>query len=191
MFTTNKINQLLEIYKMSITIIKIGTLGMKKLLLSSLALSAITLADAKAETTSQEFSAINKVASLCQSFKSNGINVAIITSSTATDTAKIENFAKSAGLKASTVDIANISSTNANLIIVANGVSSAEQDKVRSTFEGKQVITASTDLTCVESGKCMLGVDIGSVVKLLVNSNNYSASGLKFDPAFEFMVKQI
>ena len=164
---------------------------MKKLLLSSLALSAATFTAANAETTNQEFGAINKIASLCQTFKASGIEVAVITSSSATDTAAIEGFAKSSGLKVSTVDVANAGSTNANLIIVANGVSAADQDKVKAAFAGKPVITASTDLSCVESGKCLLGVDVGSVVKLLVNSDVYTSSGLKFDPAFEFMVKQI
>lgn len=164
---------------------------MKKLLLSSLALSSFAFANVNAETTNQEFAAINKIASLCQTFKATGIEVAVVNSASAIDSSAIEGYAKSAGLKTSLVDVANVGSTTANLVIVANGISPADQDKVKSAFVGKPVLTASTDLKCVENGKCMLGVDVGSVVKLLVNSQGYSASGLKFDPAFEFMVKQI
>lgn len=164
---------------------------MKKLLLSSLVLSTFAFADVNAETTNQEFAAINKIASLCQTLKTSGVSVTVVKSATATDAGKIEGYAKSAGLKVSTVDVANLGATSANLIIVANGVTAADQDKVKAAFAGKPVITASTDLTCVEAGKCLLGVEVGSVVKLLVNSGTYTASGLKFDPAFEFMVKQI
>lgn len=162
---------------------------MKKLLLSSIALSSLAIS-ASAETTKQEFSAINKIASLCQSFKGTGIEVAIIKGS-GDEANKIEGFAKSAGLKSSVISLDNASSTTANLVVIASDVDASKYDQVTNAFNGKKVITVSTDLSCVETGKCMLGVDVGSVVKLLVNSSNYKASGLKFDPAFEFMVKQI
>jgi hypothetical protein len=162
---------------------------MKKLLLSSIALSSITL-NASAETTNQEFSAINKIASLCQSFKATGLQVAVIKGE-GDDAQKIDGYAKSAGLTSSIISLADASSTTANLVIVASDVKAADHAQVATAFNGKKVITVSTNLACVESSKCMLGVDVGSVVKLLVNSQNYQASGLKFDPAFEFMVKQI
>jgi len=170
-------------------------MSMKKLLLSTIALSTVFSANVYAETSSQEFGAINKIASLCQTFKASGLKTAVVFSSSTVKSVNDKNsligYAQSSNLNAKEVEMANISSTDANLVILADGLTSEDQAKVKSIFQGKPIITASTDLSCVENGKCMLGVDVGSVVKLLVDSKVYAASGLKFDPAFEFMVKQI
>ncbi|MCP4394012.1 MAG: hypothetical protein GY804_07100 [Alphaproteobacteria bacterium] len=168
---------------------------MKKLLLSTIAFSTAFSVSVHAETSNQEFGAINKIASLCKTFKSSGLKMAVVFSSSTSKSVNDKNsligYAKSSNLKAKEVEMANIASTDANLVILAEGLTPQDQAKVKSTLKGKPVITASTDLSCVESGKCMLGVNVGSVVKLLVDSKVYTASGLKFDPAFEFMVKQI
>lgn len=164
---------------------------MKKMLLSTLAISVLSVSSVNAETSNQEFAAINKIASLCQSFKSSGIKVGVVYSPSNAESVKDKDSIISFDSSAVGVDIANVSSSDANLLILAGGLSLDDQSKVSTAVSGKQVITASTDLSCVESGKCMLGVDVGSVVKLLVDSNSYKNSGLKFDPAFEFMVKQI
>jgi len=168
---------------------------MKKLLLSAAAVSVFCAPSAYAETTQQEFAAISKIASLCQTFKGKGVEVAVVYSNASAKSVKdkdsLVGFAKSANLKTTSVTVSKVSSSSANVIILADGLSATDFAKVKSSFAGKPVITASSDLTCVESGKCLLGVNVGSVVKLLVHSKTYSDSGLRFDPAFEFMVKQI
>jgi hypothetical protein len=168
---------------------------MKKLALSTLAASAMFAQTAYAETTKQEFMAMSKVASLCKTLKSSGIKVAVVfNGSNATSVAdkdSLLSLVKSKKYEVSAVDIANVASTDANLVILADTLSADDQAKVASTFTGNPVLTVSTDMACVESGKCMLGVDVKPVIKLLVDSNLLEKSGLKFDSAFNFMVKQI
>ena len=168
---------------------------MKKLLLSAATVAVLYAPSVKAETSQQEFAAISKIASLCQTFKGIGLNVAVVYSNASAKSVKdkdsVVGFAKSSNLNVTALDISKVSSASANVVVLADGLSATDFAKVKSAFAGKAVITASTDLSCVESGKCMLGVDVGSVVKLLVDSKSYSSSGLRFDPAFEFMVKQI
>ena len=53
------------------------------------------------------------------------------------------------------------------------------------------VITVSTDLSCVQSGKCVMGVQSAPAVRILVNRAAASSASVAFAPAFAMMVEEL
>jgi len=53
------------------------------------------------------------------------------------------------------------------------------------------VMTVSTDLGCVQSGKCVMGVQSAPAVRILVNRSAADASSVAFAAAFAMMVEEL
>ncbi len=76
------------------------------------------------------------------------------------------------------------------VLFVTEGMSSAYAD-VSAAAKANKLLSISTDMACVESGNCLVGVDVGAGVKVLLNRAAVDAVGVEFDSAFKFMVKEV
>ena len=53
------------------------------------------------------------------------------------------------------------------------------------------VMTVSTDMTCVQAGNCVMGVQSEPAVRIVVNSAAASSASVSFSTAFAMMVEEI
>lgn len=57
--------------------------------------------------------------------------------------------------------------------------------------KSKKVLSISSDMACVQSGACVMGVAATPKVEIVVNSATAAAVGAKFKAAFKMMIKEI
>jgi hypothetical protein len=57
--------------------------------------------------------------------------------------------------------------------------------------KSKKILSISSDMTCVQSGACVMGVAASPKVEIVVNSATAQASGISFKAAFKMMIKEI
>ncbi|MFN3228288.1 MAG: hypothetical protein ACK41P_00370 [Asticcacaulis sp.] len=57
--------------------------------------------------------------------------------------------------------------------------------------KSKKVLVISSDMACVKSGACVMGVSASPKVEIVVNSASAAAVGVKFKAAFKMMIKEI
>jgi len=78
----------------------------------------------------------------------------------------------------------------AKVVILTEGLGGAAAAAGNAAKSGK-ALCATASLAYVEGGNCMLGVDVGSSVKIVMHSKSIKDAGLQFDPALQFMVSEI
>ena len=173
-----------------------------KFMLGLLACTFSTFAwNAEAETSKQEFTAISKIISLSHDVPAGEVNFAVVYDPSSPASVADKDAVKGLigdGFKApkhtfkfSEVTSANAGSVNAPVIFLTEGLSEATQKAVLGKASSEKALTITTSLPYVEGGNCVVGVDVGSAVKIIMHGGAYKASNLKFDAAFEFMVKEI
>lgn len=57
--------------------------------------------------------------------------------------------------------------------------------------KSKKILSISSDMACVQSGACVMGVAATPKVEIVVNSAAAAAIGAKFKAAFKMMIKEI
>ncbi len=57
--------------------------------------------------------------------------------------------------------------------------------------KSKKILSISSDMACVNSGACVMGVAASPKVEIVVNSATAAAVGAKFKAAFKMMIKEI
>ena len=57
--------------------------------------------------------------------------------------------------------------------------------------KSKKTLSISSDMACVTSGACVMGVAASPKVEIVVNSATAAAVGAKFKAAFKMMIKEI
>ena len=177
---------------------------MKKTLNSLLATSCLLgmmVLPAHAETSAKEFKAFSKILSLSKDVPAGSIELGVVyDASNATSKADFDAIKAMIGngfkgpkhqITLKEVTPADIASSGTPVLFITEGLDAGAQGKAAETAKANKVLTVSTDMGCVESGNCILGIDVSKGVKVLMNGNSYRDSGLKFDAAFEFMVKEI
>jgi len=177
---------------------------MKKILYSLLATSCLLgmiIFPTHAETNAKEFKAFSKILSLSKNLPAGRIELGVVyNASNATSKADFDAIKAMIGngfkgpkhqITLKEVAPADIANSGTPVLFVTEGLDAGTQGKVAEIAKKNKVLTVSTDMTCVESGNCILGIDVSKGVKVLMNGNSYRNSGLKFDAAFEFMVKEI
>lgn len=94
-------------------------------------------------------------------------------------------------LSAKLVDIANLGDLGgARIAFIAKNTAN-HHGAIANALASSGVLAASTDLSCVESGKCALGVRTSPKVEIFVNKAAAGAAGIDFLPAFLMMVKEV
>ena len=80
--------------------------------------------------------------------------------------------------------------TGTKIAFVAEGMS-AHFGAISSAATGAGIVVASTDVACVRSGQCALGVETSPKVQIYASKSAASAAGVEFLPAFLMMVKEV
>lgn len=94
-------------------------------------------------------------------------------------------------LTAKLVDVSNLGDLQgASIAFVAEGTG-GHHAAIASAVAGSGVLTASTDLACVNSGQCAVGVSTSPKVEIYVSKAAAGAAGVNFLPAFLMMVKEV
>lgn len=62
---------------------------------------------------------------------------------------------------------------------------------VGAVAKSKKALSISSDMACVKSGACVMGVAATPKVEIVVNSATAAAVGAKFKAAFKMMIKEI
>lgn len=77
-----------------------------------------------------------------------------------------------------------------DVLVITSGMRRHQLDLAR-TAELKGAFSISTDLSCVQDGNCVLGVQSQPSVKIVLNSKAASRAGIVFEPAFRMMVTEL
>lgn len=86
------------------------------------------------------------------------------------------------------VEVAEAAGSGAGALYVTHGVNYAAAGAVG---KAKKIITISSDMACVTSGACVMGVAAAPKVEIVVNSATAGATGVQFKAAFKLMIKEI
>lgn len=165
-------------------------------------LSAVAFqADALAATSEQEMAAIAKIISLSKDIPAGNATFSVVYDPASADSKADLESVKSligGGYKApkhtftiEEVPVSNIGSISSKIIFMTEGLSAADQTSALNKGVSSQALTVTTSLPYVQGGNCVLGVDVGDSVNILMNGSAYSNSKLDFDAAFKFMIKEI
>jgi hypothetical protein len=190
--------------KCLIIIIRTGKSTMQskyKLSILSLFSAVAFQADALAATSTQEMAAIAKIISLSKNVPAGDATFAVVYDpSSEASKADLESIkgligggykAPKHNFKLKEVPVSNISSIDSKIIFMTEGLNAGAQTSTLNKGIEKQALTVTTNISYVQNGNCVLGVEVGDNVNILLNSNSFSKSKLDFDAAFKFMIKEI
>lgn len=165
-------------------------------------LSAVAFqADAVAATSEQEMAAIAKIISLSKDIPAGNTAFSVVYDpSSAESKADLESLKSliGGGYKApkhtftlEEVPVSNIGSLSSKIIFLTEGLSAGDQSSALNKGVANQALTVTTTLPYVDAGNCVLGVDVGDSVNIIMNGGAFGQSKLNFDAAFKFMIKEI
>ncbi|CAL4866436.1 hypothetical protein MMA231_00677 [Asticcacaulis sp. MM231] len=87
------------------------------------------------------------------------------------------------------VDVGSVAGTSGvGAFYLTHGVNYAA---VGAAAKSKKTLSISSDMACVKSGACVMGVAATPKVEIVVNSASAAAIGASFKPAFKMMIKEI
>ena len=154
---------------------------------------------ASAETTAKDI----KIAARAVAFMNNppsGPSVAAIISDPANAASKQEaetiQSAMGSGLKAgkakltpALVDVNTLDLGGAKVAFLTGGLGS-HFEAIFSATTAASVLSISTDMTCVNAGKCVVGIASSPKVEIVVSKAARESAGIGFKSAFLMMVKE-
>lgn len=88
------------------------------------------------------------------------------------------------------VALAELASSNLRVIIVPEG-QSASHAAIAAAARSLHAVTVSTDMSCVRSGRCVVGVVTSPRMEIVVSRAAQRASGASFQEAFRVMIREI
>ena len=169
---------------------------MRKYILPALA-GAILSSPAFAETTQRDREVIGRALSFVEGTSGSDRTVAIVYDPASEGEAQALASTMAGGLSAGRVTL------NARLVPMSEASSlggahaavllgSASGDAgVFSAASSAGVMTVSTDMACVQSGQCVMGVQSAPSVRIVVNRGAAGASSVSFAAAFAMMIEEI
>ena len=93
-------------------------------------------------------------------------------------------------LVAQAVPVASMGSTKSKIAYITHGLEK-DYDTIAQTASTDKILTFSTDFTCVESGKCVMGVTGENLIKIEISRAATTASGIEFSQALKLMVGEV
>ena len=169
---------------------------MRKYILPALA-GAILSSPAFAETTQRDLEVIGRALSFVEGTSGSDRTVAIVYDPASEGEAQALASTMAGGLSAGRVTL------NARLVPMSEASSlggahaavllgSASGDAgVFSAASSAGVMTVSTDMACVQSGQCVMGVQSAPSVRIVVNRGAAGASSVSFAAAFAMMIEEL
>jgi len=169
---------------------------MRKLLLAALAGAAIA-APVSAETTTRDLEVIGRALSFVDGASGSDRTVAIVYDAGSEAEAQALASSMSGGLSAGRVtlngrlvsssDLSGLSGADAAVLLGGTAGDAA----VASAANSAGAMSVSTDMGCVQSGGCVMGVQSAPSVRIVVNRANASSASVSFAAAFAMMIEEI
>jgi len=155
--------------------------------------------NANAATTEKDLQVIARAAAFTEGLAKGELKAAVVyDAGSASSKADADGIAAimGGGLSASGVTLKPVVMSSGslgglagvNIVIVASD-SAAVHGSVFSAAGNK--LTVSTDMSCVKSAKCVMGVASDPKVEIVVNRNAASGAGVSFAQAFRMMISEI
>ena len=168
-----------------------------RFLLSAAIAAALVAPAAMAETTQRDLEVIGRALGFVEGASGSDRVVAIVYDPGSEAEAQSLASAMSGGLSAGRVtlngrlvpasDLSGLAGADAAVLIGA----AAGDAGVFGQASSQGVMTVSTDMSCVESGQCVMGVQSAPSVRIVVNRDSASSSSVSFAAAFAMMIEEI
>lgn len=94
-------------------------------------------------------------------------------------------------LSGSLVPVSDLGKISGSRIVVLTGGLKSSFDAIAAAVNGAGALSLSTDLDCVRSNKCILGVVSKPSVEIYFSSKAAADANVSFAPAFTMLVKKI
>lgn len=169
---------------------------MRNILLPAIAAIAVA-APAMAETTTRDLEVIGRALGFVEGASGSDRTVAIVYDPGSEAEAQALASAMSGGLSAGRVtlngrlvpagDLSGLSGADAAVLLGG----AASDAGVASAVNAAGAMSVSTDMGCVESGGCVMGVQSAPSVRIVVNRANANAASVSFAAAFAMMIEEI
>lgn len=156
---------------------------------------AITASGAVAQTTERDLSVVGRALSFLEGGGGSDKTIAIVYDAASQAEAEALNAAMAGGMSAGRVTLngqlvsqgSAISGVDAALFV---GGTASDAGAVQSATSAG-ILTVSTDLGCVQSGACVMGIESEPAVRIIVNNAAASSAGITFSTAFSMLVEEI
>ena len=178
-----------------------GSWSPLRLLLISLGMALVIATPTWSQTTNRDIAVAAKVFNFLETSLSGNTPVYIIfdpnnAASSADADAILSAISSSpkAGkvtMEPQKVEIGNLGSVaSPGIIFVAQGMAASHSD-IHALAAQKKLISVSTDIDCVRSGQCVVGVASKPKVQIFVNESASRATDIVFKSAFLLMVETL
>jgi hypothetical protein len=88
------------------------------------------------------------------------------------------------------VPVAQMGAAGDKIAYITHGMQS-KYDVMVQRASADKMLTFSTDFLCVDSQKCVMGVEADPAIKMEISRAATSASGLEFSQALKLMIKEV
>jgi hypothetical protein len=166
---------------------------LKRLAAALLATSVLFAAHAQAATTARDLQVIARAVGFINGLPRGAIDVAIVEGPGANALAAAMGRRVTAGgmtLNPRLVPISRLAASGVRVIIVPEG-QHASHMAIATAAHTLSAVTLSTDMNCVRSGHCVVGVSASPRVEIVVSRAAAAASGVSFSQAFRVMIREI
>lgn len=152
-------------------------------------------AAAEAQATERDLEVVGRALSFLEGASGSDRTVAIVFDAGAAAEAEALNAAMAGGLSAGRVTLngqliplgQSVAGVDAALFV---GGAAGDAGAVQAATSAG-VMTVSTDLSCVQSGHCVMGVQSDPAVRILVNRAAAASASVSFSTAFSMMVEEL
>jgi hypothetical protein len=169
---------------------------MKHTLFLALAGGLLMAGTAHAETTQRDLEVIGRAVSFMQGGSGSDRTVAIVYDAASAAEAEALHALMSGGMSAGRVTLTSrlVPASDASSVAGADAaimLGGAASGATATAVTSQGVLTVSTDLGCVQSGACVMGVQSSPAVRILLNRGAASTANVSFETAFSMMVEEL
>jgi hypothetical protein len=164
-----------------------------RLIVTLLAVFIMLIPQAHAATTPRDLQVIARAVGFINGLPRGVVDVAIVDGPGADALLAAMGRGVSAGgvtLNPRRVSLARLAQSGARIIIVPEG-QGASHAAIAAAARQLNAVTLSTDMSCVRSGRCVVGVSTSPRVEIVVSRAAASASRVSFSQAFRVMIREI
>lgn len=169
---------------------------MRKLIFSAVAVAMLAM-PAQAETTTRDLEVIGRALGFIEGASGSDRTVAIVYDAASDAEAQALAASMSGGLSAGRVtlnprlvasdDLGGLNGADAAVLLGGTSGDSA----VTGAASAAGIMSVSTDMACVETGGCVMGVQSAPSIRIIVNRANAASASVSFAAAFAMMIEEI
>ena len=164
------------------------------------ALPVLSYAQAQEPVTDKDLEVAVRSFSFAYGLEKGDINVEIVYNpgvpASSAEASRLQEIIKTtrtfAGrqLVAQTVTVADMGSTKSKIAYITHGLQN-DYDVILQKATAGKILTFSTDFTCVESGKCVMGMTGENLIKIEISRSATAASDVEFSQALKLMIGEV